>query len=191
VSLKRELQAIHRERTGRDLLYMSCARFDQQVTTKFHRDGGPDESMLMLGYEPSEVSSSLALADYAKCAFRLGITPGEFLERHNPMFAAGMDLLAPYVTPLTSFEHRHSQILLINNSMAPYEEQTPRWQGVLHTAEIIDPCESKRRVINSTMLASEPLGTSEPVTHEQQAEFIRTTLVRRSGYDKPLLADDP
>lgn len=39
--------------------YSWLMRFDQQVTTDLHQDGGPDENMLVLGYEPSEIKSIL------------------------------------------------------------------------------------------------------------------------------------
>jgi len=43
--------------------FRSLARFDQQETTKFHLDGAPEQSMLVLGYEPSRVQSRLPTAD--------------------------------------------------------------------------------------------------------------------------------
>src|ERR1043166_2092089 len=53
LTLKGHLSDLCFRRTGRGLLFRSLARFDQQETTKFHLDGAPDQSMLMLGYEPS------------------------------------------------------------------------------------------------------------------------------------------
>lgn len=64
------------------------------------------------------------------------------------------------------------------------------WQGTLHTATILTPDESKRRVINSTMIASVPLGTPDSITESQQQEFITTSTVLRRDYDKPHLEDD-
>src|SRR5262245_15051296 len=43
VALKESLDGLYRERTGQRLAYLSMARFDQQVTTKFHLDGAPEE----------------------------------------------------------------------------------------------------------------------------------------------------
>src|SRR5690606_40362658 len=96
VELKRAMAAIHEVVSGRTLVYLSAARFDQQTTTKPHLDGGPAECFLMLGYEPSEVDAELEISDYAKCAFDRGLTPQEFLARHNPMFNAGYEMLRPY-----------------------------------------------------------------------------------------------
>ena len=87
--LKQAMAEIHEARTGNTLVYLSAARFDQQTTTKPHLDGGPQECFLMLGYEPSAVDAKLEIADYSKCAFDLGLTPQEFLAKHNPMFQAG------------------------------------------------------------------------------------------------------
>src|SRR5207253_562812 len=98
VELKIELQRIHKTATTRDLAWLSAGRFDQQTTTKFHRDGGPDECLLILGYEPSPVKAELAMADYSRCAFDLGLTPTRFLEQHNPMYRRGEELLRPYIT---------------------------------------------------------------------------------------------
>jgi hypothetical protein len=191
VSLKEGLGGIHQARAGQDLVFVSAGRFDQQVTTKLHRDGGPDECFLMLGYEPSAIVSDIAIGDYAKCAFDLGLSASEFLDRHNPMFVAGEELLRPYTTPVESFSNQSFQILLVNNSIAPYSSEEQVWQGVLHTATIRNPSSSARRVVNSTMIASVPLGTEELLSDDQRLEFLNTTVVRRRGYDQPELDDDP
>ena len=190
VALKRELQSILHARSGRELLYLSAERFDQQQTTKFHLDGAPQESILMLGYEPSDVASEVSLADYSRCAHDLGLMPDDFLAAHNPMFPPGAKLLQPYVTKLDAFSNRSFQIVLINNSHAQYSETNGGWQGVLHTATILNPNESKRRVINSTMIGVFPAGTIEAISEQDQEAFKTTTLVRRKGYDKPHLRDD-
>src|SRR5438105_4922610 len=108
VALKRRLQGIHRSRARRDLVFLSAARFDQQVTTKPHRDGGPEECFLMLGYEPSQVRAEILISDFSRCAQDMGMTPGQWLEAHNPMFRPGADLLRPYTTRVacySSLEH--------------------------------------------------------------------------------------
>src|SRR5262249_20626061 len=148
-----------------------------QASTKPHRDGGPAECFLMLGYEPSEVRSELALCDYARCGFESGITPGEFLERHNPMFAPGEQLLQPYTTPVACFSNGRYQILLVNNSVALYSASLPAWQGVLHTATILNPSDSSRRVVNSMMVASVPVGTPETLSEGHLEEFATTRVI--------------
>src|SRR5262245_7439710 len=99
------------------------ARFDQQETTKFHLDGAPDASMLMLGYEPSSVRSRLFLADYTRATFDLGIAPQQFLQEFNPMYRRGEKLLSRYVTELPQPADGHARILLINNSSLPFTEE--------------------------------------------------------------------
>ena len=191
VPLKEGLGEIHQAHAGQDLVFVSAGRFDQQVTTKLHRDGGPDECFLMLGYEPSAIVSDIEIGDYAKCEFDLGLSASEFLDRHNPMFVAGKELLRPYTTPVDSFSNQSFQILLVNDGLAPYSSEKRVWQGVLHTATIRNPSSSARRVVNSTMIASVPLGTEELLSDDQRLEFLNTTVVRRRGYDQPGLADDP
>ena len=155
-------------------------RFDQQVTTKPHRDGGPDESILMLGYEPTLVQSRVAMSDYSKCAHDLRVTPAEFLDDFNPMFASGQNKLAEYTTTIDDFDNKSYQILIINNSMSSVGEQ--RLVGVLHTAEIIDPIPDLVRVVNSTMIASAPQLVDDGVSESEQAEFVTTTVVRKARY---------
>jgi hypothetical protein len=190
VDLKREMARIHESATGNTLIYLSAARFDQQTTTKPHLDGGPDECFLMLGYEPSNIDAELEVCDYAKCAFDLGLSPKEFMTKHNPMFQSGYEVLRPYSTTVPCFSRQDFQVICINNSSAPFSIEHLRWQGTLHTAKILTPDESKRRVVNSTMIASASVGTSDQVPESEQHAFVTTSTVRRRGYDKPHLDDD-
>ena len=157
----------------------SLGRFDQQETTRFHLDGAPERSLLVLGYEPSEVSSRLSLADYACCAFDLGIEPRRFLDEYNPMYRQGEELLAGYVTELPEPTAGHSRILLINNSCLPFDEARSSPLGVLHKAEILDPDGSKRRVVNSMMLAA---GGPDEVGADLLREFVATEEVSKKFY---------
>jgi len=183
VELMRALAEHERESAGRRLAYQSATRFDQQGTTKLHRDGGPDECFLMLGYEPTPVPSEVALADSALCAVDLGITEQELLERHNPMFFEGEELLRPYTTRLEAFDRTAFQILLVNNSMTA-SDGGPRspWKGVLHTATILAPDPSASRVINSSLIVSLPEGVPEPFGAAELQEFQTTTSIHRRGY---------
>jgi hypothetical protein len=190
VDIKREMTAIHTSTLADSLVYLSAARFDQQESTKPHLDGGPDQCFLMLGYEPSEIPSALEITDYAKCAFDLGLTPKEFMAKHNPMFKSGYELLRPYATRIPCFSPGDFQIVSINNSSAPFSPDGSTWQGTLHTATILKPDETKRRVINSTMIArafSDADGVVDQTTLEQ---FIHTSEVKRRGYDKLHLEND-
>lgn len=179
LALKERLSEICLHTTGTKLVYRSLGRFDQQETTKFHLDGAPDESMLVLGYEPSLVRSRLFLADYSRCAFDLGITPRQFLEDHNPMFIDGQRRLAGYTTELPPPPHGGFRILLINNSRLPFTEARKNSLGVMHKAEIIDPTESQGRIVNSMMLS---VGEVDDIGAGAQAEFATTKQISQKFY---------
>ncbi|MBC7820609.1 MAG: hypothetical protein IAG10_27305 [Planctomycetaceae bacterium] len=181
VDLKEALGRVEQRLFGRTLGYLSVARFDQQNTTKFHVDGAPDEAMLMLGYEPTPVRSRVALADYTRCARDLGMTPIEFLDRLNPMFQSGEQALRPYVTELP-FDQKRLQIILINNSRMPFTDGGSGWLGVMHTAQILTPDQSLHRVINSTMIAPQPIEELETVSLADKEWFLTTDEVRTSKY---------
>lgn len=183
VDLKRSLDAIHQAITGKRLKYFSMGRFDQQVTTKPHRDGGPDESVLMLGYEPTSIRSRLRMADYSKCAFDLGLDPSELLRKHNPMFAVGEQMLANYTTQPEGVDPACFQILVINNSCVPFRQNDKGLLGVLHEAIIEDPNPSATRIVNSTMIASVGVDAAEAITEEMQEHFLTTDDISKRVYD--------
>lgn len=190
VDIKRSMTAIHEAQTPNTLIYLSVGRFDQQETTKPHLDGGPDECFLMIGYEPTDVNAEIEISDYAKCAHDLGMSPKDFMAKHNPMFQDGRELLRPYSTRIPCLSSTDYLIVCINNSSGPFSVEQPAWQGTLHTANILTPDDSKRRVINSTLIASAPMGTPETVTESQQDDFVKTSMVRRRGHDRPYVDDD-
>jgi hypothetical protein len=181
VAIKRELARIHETATGNTLAYLTADRFEQQETTRLHLDGGPDECLLMLGYEPSPIDSVMEVADYSRCAFDLGLSPAEFMAKHNPMFSEGHDLLRPYTTRLPRCAASDYRIVCINNSCAPWSESAPAWQGVLHGASVPEPDERASRVVNSTMIASVPAGTADTIDAAALEAFIAGT-DRRRGY---------
>ena len=190
VSVKREMSINNRAIFGQRLDYLSMGRFDQQQSTRPHLDGGPEQCMLMLGYEPSETQSTIEISDYSRCAHDSGLSPKEFMVRHNPMFRDGFEMLRRYTTKLECFDHQRFQIICINNSSAEFSSKRPAWQGVLHTATVPSPDPAKRRVINSTMIAPGSDKATEPVSEAQQHDFVTTRLVRRRGYDALEKMDD-
>lgn len=121
-------------------------RFDQQVSSRFHRDGAPPASLLVLGYEPTTVRSRFWIADSSAAAHAAGVSLAEYLKAHNPMFPAGEAALAPYVTELP-LPHGEAYLVLANNSLLPLDGTNPL--GVLHKAVIDEPDPAARRVINS------------------------------------------
>jgi hypothetical protein len=178
VSLKERLGEAAVLRGGRPFAYRSPARFDQQETTKFHLDGAPDQSMLMLGYEPSEVRSRLFLADYTRAAFDLGIAPQQFLEQYNPMYRRGEELLGRYVSELPQPVDGHSRILLINNGSLPFTEEWTNPLGVMHQAIIAPQDGAGRRIVNSMMLVT----GGEEISREQQRDFMATDKISQKVY---------
>lgn len=181
VELKQRFGRLEQTHRQRRLVYQSLGRFDQQVTTRPHRDGGPDESILMLGYEPSAVRSRISMSDYSQCAHDMGLTPAEFLDHHNPMFADGEKRLETYTTAVTEFDNSCFQILIINNSQTPIG--SGRLLGVLHTAEIINPNPDQLRIVNSTMISAASPPSDEAVLPAEQQSFISTDVIRRAAYD--------
>ncbi|MBM3983539.1 MAG: hypothetical protein FJ304_25360 [Planctomycetes bacterium] len=121
-------------------------RFDQQVSSKFHRDGAPPASLLVLGYEPTVVRSRFWIADASAAARAAGLGLKEYLAANNPMFPAGEAALAPFITEL-SVPTGESFLLVVNNSLLPLDGANPL--GVLHKAVIPNPDPAGRRVINS------------------------------------------
>jgi hypothetical protein len=159
--LAAELGEAYRRAFGRSLSFDSQGRFDQQVSTEAHRDGGPDESVLLLGYEPTTVASSLFLLDYTRAALDRGLTPQGFLERFNPLMSAGKSALAEYTTEVAAFVFGHYQIVAINNGALPWELRQRGMLGVLHKALVPRPDPLARRFISS--LLGSPVAEDFPV----------------------------
>jgi hypothetical protein len=178
VSLKVRLNEIGVRRGGKPFHFRSMARFDQQVTTKFHLDGAPAKSMLILGYEPSKVQSRLFLADFTRAAFDLGITPQQFLSDFNPMYKVSEGLLGRYVTELPQPADGHARILLINNSSLPFTEDRTNPLGVMHMAIIVTPDDAESRIVNSTMLVTE----GNEINAEKQVEFVTTDKISQKSH---------
>ena len=174
LDLKERLSDVGVRRAGVRFAYRSLGRFDQQMTTRFHLDGAPDRSLLMLGYEPSRVASRLALADYTRYAHDLGIDPRRFLDEYNPMYRPGADRLIPYVTELPPGAEGWSRIVLINNSALPFAPEQANPLGVLHQAEIPAPDPTQRRVVNSIMLQ---VGDSEEIDASTLENFVTTDAI--------------
>ncbi len=121
-------------------------RFDQQVSSKFHRDGAPLASLLVLGYEPTSVLSRFWIADSSAAAHQAGMDLKDYLATHNPMFPAGEAKLTPFITEL-NIPHGESFLVVVNNSLLPFGGTNPL--GLLHEAVIPSPDPAGRRVINS------------------------------------------
>jgi hypothetical protein len=124
-------------------------RFDQRVSSRFHRDGAPSASLLVLGYEPTAVRSRFWIADSSAAAGAAGLSLKEYLTANNPMFPSGEAALAPFVTEL-ELPHGEAFVIVANNSELPLGNGHPL--GVLHKAVIppqAGPEQTGPRVINS------------------------------------------
>jgi hypothetical protein len=152
-------------------VYERLGRFDQQVTTKFHRDGAPHASLLVLGYEPSAVASRLFVADLPRVAFDHGLGANAFIAANNPMFPAGESLLRNAVTALEWPKDR-STIVLINNSLFPDDVSVGQPLGVLHKGEIPSPDHTQSRVINSMGLMLETQQGVVRMSEEEVRAFV-------------------
>jgi hypothetical protein len=171
IRLGEAMAACYEERFGGSLVFVTAGRFDQQAPTRPHRDGGPDASILLLGYEPTEVPSRIFLLDFSRCAFDRGQSPREFLDCCNPAFPIGEELLRDYTTE-TVFAPEHYQILLVNNSVLPWEERERGMLGVLHHA-VITPRPGRARPIDSVQMGIGSAGVSE----EELRAFIEGAAV--------------
>ncbi|MCW3055966.1 MAG: hypothetical protein JWN14_5136 [Chthonomonadales bacterium] len=172
LALKDALETISLQKRGRYLNCLSMLRFDQQTTTKFHLDGAPDESYLMLGYEPSNVQSVLCMADYAHATHDLNLTPQQFLADYNPMFARGEQQLVPYTTRLDDFDTWSSQVLLVNNSRLPFCPDSANVLGVMHQATILTPDPTQSRIVNSIMLTASESEGEEAASLAMLQDFL-------------------
>lgn len=177
VELKDLLSRFCQEHFNECLQYQWLGRFQQQNTTRFHRDNAASQSFLMLGYEPSEIDSELLIADYPAYAASRGWSADNFFEHFNPLAPGSDELLANFSTAITSFNRAQFQIVLLNNS-----DETPRTLGVLHKAIVASPNASKPRVINSMMLQmhSEPLNST--IGQRELHEFLSTSDLSKAQY---------
>jgi len=176
VELKEALSRTFQCSYDSPLGYYSLGRFDQKKTTRLHLDGGPSCSFLMLGYEPSAVTSRFLVSDYSRCAADLGLSPREFLDLRNPMFTEeGREALQAYTQELSGWDDARTRIVILNNSSLPVSSPLPGL-GILHGAEVLDiPSPGTPRIINSTMFVPQPEAPTE--TEEALKTFLETEAI--------------
>jgi hypothetical protein len=168
VDVAHRLIAWYEARHGHSLGWRSLNWFSQLSPTRPHRDGGPDASILLLGYEPTPVRSRVFLLDYSRAAASVGLSPREFLDRYNPTFGEGAELLKPFTTQVAAFEPSRAQLLLVNNgSLGPGD--LPGMLGVLHHASVDAAPPGTARPISSVLLGIDEGGLPPSAL----AEFVR------------------
>ncbi len=173
IELKNELSNHLIKEKQQKLNYHWMGRFDQQESTKFHRDNAANQSFLMLGYEPSKIKSRLFLADYIQFINSTNITEYEYFDKYNPIFTNGEKYIKPYITEIENFDETTYKIVLINNS------SMGETLGLLHNVIIINKNLNFERIINSTMFYSAPLNEIESFSLEEQLDFINTKKISK------------
>jgi hypothetical protein len=172
VTLRREMLrvlAVFRDELGRPFAVERLGRFDQQVTTRFHRDGAPAASLLILGYEPTTVPSRLFVADAYRAAADAGVGVNAFLSANNPMLPPGEAKLGRYVTEV-AWPRERGAVVVVNNSLFPDGSPSGHPLGLLHKGVIAAPDPAARRVINS--LGATPDGAGRAVSDEEIEAWV-------------------
>jgi len=146
VNIKKSMAIRTERKWGKTLNYQWLSRFDQQENTRFHRDNAADESVLILGYEPSSIPARLFIADHVAFAREDQLSPKEFFDVYNPLLTDLEQLLAQHLTEVEDFKHDDYNILIINNS------DSDLTYGVLHKALMLEQDPQKPRIVNSMML---------------------------------------
>ncbi len=165
IDLGRALSARYAARHGTPLSFRSLNWFSQLSPTRPHRDGGPDASVLLLGYERTPVRSRVFLLDFSRAARGMGITPRDFLDRYNPTFGDGAALLRPHTAEVAGFDPSRAQILIVNNGCL----YGAGMLGVLHHAHVDAAAPGAARPISSVLVGVDEGGIGEA----EVAAFIR------------------
>ncbi len=171
VELKDGLSKICTIPMQKQLNYQGIGRFNQQHSSRFHRDSAPEHTFLILGYEPTKVQSKVFIADYTK-----------YIENHDQSLASffgGTEdvntiendhLIESYVTELTPFPKNHYRLVVLNNSKS-FKEKT---FGVFHRGKILKKIENENRILNYMMLKLCDEHQEEDYDQEAIINFIHT-----------------
>lgn len=190
--LSRTEQQLH----ARGLAPTALTQFDQGETTPFHVDGGPDESVLILGYEPTPRVSVLRVACLPTCAAARGDSPRAFLAAFPRGIPADHASVRAHAAEVTIHSARWPIVVLCNSVADPGEG----WLGVLHQAELAAEPRGER-VVNTVHLgacsiadASAPAasrawdewiadaGNAPVLSPVAQGDALATPLDRRGGH---------
>lgn len=175
IGLKNGLATFIQERYNKQLDYQWLGRFDQQVNTPYHLDNASEQSILMLGYEPSEIESELFLADYDSYyhSNAKGIEKEGAL--YEPIIQESDADILPFRVKLDPFDNKHFKLVVINNSNSKSNREM---LGLYHKATILEPDLNKSRVVNSMMLNFIPMNDKLKNVIDEE-HFINTTLVSK------------
>ena len=171
IDLKVALSELSRKRINQSLNYQWIGRFNHQHSSQFHRDNTTDHSILMLGYEPTEVASNVYLADYMRLLENNGRSLLQYFEGDEELnIAPNEEELAPYITKLKPFPKSHYRLVVVNNSKS-FEQKS---FGVFHRGEVFEKNDKKARIINSIMLRFCDPNEEEQYDEQAILNFVRT-----------------
>ena len=173
IALKKEISKHIVSTSQQKLSNHWLVRFDQQVDTPFHVDNAAAHSILMLGYEPSEVESELQLADYHAYAQKTFEKPTNYFHKFTPIFKDDEEKLIPFITKIKINTKEQYSIVIMNNSSPTLEATT---LGVFHKAIMLTKDAKKSRIVNSMVLNIVP---EESLTDDTAKEnlFLHHTLI--------------
>ena len=175
IGLKKELSQLTLSAFQQKLESHWLVRFDQQENTPFHVDNAATHSILLLGYEPSEVSSELLLADYHTYAHQTFDKPSDYFHKFTPVFKEEEDVLTPFTTNININTKNHYSIVMMNNSSPTIEATT---FGVFHKAVIPVKDKSKSRIVNSMVLNIVAADVNIDDT-EKENQFLNHTMIHK------------
>ncbi|BBM82982.1 hypothetical protein [Candidatus Uabimicrobium amorphum] len=151
MEIKKNFNDLYYHRFGKYLYYLSMDRTSRQFTTKFHLEATMDqESILMLGYEPSVIKSALHVGDYSKYIYDHQLDAQTSMKNLLQIF--GQNPCAEnYITKL-NIQHQHFQIIVLNNSFFPEKVDGRHMLGVMHKGVVPHPLKEETRIINAIAL---------------------------------------
>lgn len=174
LELKEQLSELCTVRRDKQINYQWMSRANHKNSSNFHIDSAPEESVLILGYEPTIVESKVYLADYTKFLEEKGLAAQDYFRNSiNGNFAPNDDELTPYVSELTPFPKDHYRLVIINNSRS-YGQKS---YGVFHRGEVQKNINQKDRIVNAVMIAVCEMGVEESCSEFMISDFAKTDLV--------------
>ncbi len=169
IELKQQLEQLFHQAKNKYLGYLSLDRTSRAFTTKFHLEATPDnESLLMLGYETTQVTSCLHLFDYCKYIYDNQIVPDTFFTTFQKQQQQNPDMYQPYIETI-ALDGQKLQIVIINNSFYPAKLDGTSMLGVMHKGQVFAADGTEERIINAVALRVTDI---KPSQQQQEREFI-------------------
>ncbi len=174
LELKERLSELCQQRLDKQINYQWMSRTNHRNSSKFHIDTAPEQSILILGYEPTSVESKAYLADYTKYLEDQNLSAQDYFRNSiNGNFAPDDEALTPYVSEVSPFPKEHYRLLVINNSRSFGQKS----YGVFHRGEVPENLNQEDRLVNGVMVSLCDLGTPESYEEHLIANFVNSDLV--------------